>query len=251
MTATFHDLKDASVFITGGGSGIGAALTEGFASQGAKVAFLDRDNYNSFAADLGARYAHTPLFFQCDVTDTDGLRQAIAEAAEKNGKFKAFVNNAANDQRMEAADVTEAQWDTMLDVNLKHYFFASQAAAENMPDGGSIINFSSGSVHMGAAGMAPYVTSNAGIMGMTRALAREWGPRAIRVNSIAPGWVLTEKQLAKWASPEALQHHLNAQCLKTHMQPQDVVGTVLFLASDIASMLTSQCLTVDAGVNAT
>ena len=251
MTATFHDLKDASVFVTGGGSGIGAALTEGFAAQGAKVAFLDRDDYSGFAKELGDKYDHTPLFFQCDVTDTEALQTAITEAATTNGPLKAMVNNAANDQRMVADDVTVAQWDEMIDVNLKHYFFASQTAAANMPDGGSIINFSSGSVHMGAAGMAPYVTSNAGIMGMSRALAREWGPRAIRVNSIAPGWVLTEKQLEKWATPEALANHLNTQCLKRHMGPADLVGTVLFLASDISSMLTSQCLTVDAGVNAT
>lgn len=252
MSATFHDLKGASVIVTGGGSGIGAALTEGFVAQGAKVTFLDRDDYGSFASDLAAKYDNTPLFIQCDVTDTAALQAAIAKAASTHGPIRALVNNAANDQRMVADDVTLAQWDEMIDVNLKHYFFASQAAAKHMdPEGGSIINFSSGSVHMGAAGMAPYVTSNAGIMGMSRALAREWGPRKIRVNSIAPGWILTEKQLEKWATPEGLQNHLNTQCLKTHMKPDDLVGTVLFLASDISKMLTSQCLTVDAGVNAT
>jgi len=183
MSATFHDLKDASIIVTGGGSGIGAALTEGFVAQGAKVAFLDRDDYSGFAEELGAKYEHTPLFYHCDVTDTQALQAAINDAAAKNGPLTALVNNAANDKRMVADDVTEAQWAEMIDVNLKHYFFASQAAAAHMPNGGSIINFSSGSVHMGSAGMAPYVTSNAGIMGMSRALAREWGPRAIRVNS--------------------------------------------------------------------
>jgi len=249
MIASFHDLKDKSVVVTGGGSGIGAALTEGFVAQGAKVMFIDRDDYSGFADELGKNYTHKPLFIQCDVTDTEALQDAIARAATAHGPFKAFVNNAANDQRMVADDVTQAQWDEMIDVNLKHYFFASQAAAAHMPQGGSIINFSSGSFHMGSPGMAPYVSSNAGIIGMSRALAREWGPRDIRVNSIAPGWVLTEKQLEKWATPEGIQNHINTQCLKTSMKPEDLVGTVLFLASDISKMITSHCLTVDAGVN--
>lgn len=246
--ATFHDLKGASVFITGGGAGIGAALTEAFLRQGAKVAFVGRSDYTKFADQMGDETGNHPLFIQCDVTDIAALQDAMAQAASANGRFKAIINNAANDLRMPAADVTEEQWHAMIDVNLKHYFFACQKAAELMDDGGSIINFSSISYMMGGAGMTPYVTSNAGITGMTRALAREWGPQGIRVNAIAPGWVLTENQMQKWATPESLAAFLDLQCLKRHLVADDITGSALFLASDASSMITSQVLVVDAGV---
>ncbi len=246
--ATYHDLKDASVFITGGGSGIGAALTEGFLRQGARVAFVGRSDYSEFAQRMEQQTGQTPLFLQCDVTDTPSLQAAMDQATEAHGPFKAVINNAANDMRMAADAVTEAQWHEMIDINLKQYFFACQKAAALMSEGGSIINFSSISYIMGGAGMSPYVTSNAGITGMTRALAREWGPKGLRVNAIAPGWVLTENQMAKWATPESLADFLDLQCLKRHLTPEDIVGTALFLASDASAMMTSQVLVVDAGV---
>ncbi len=249
--AIYHDLDGASVFISGGGAGIGAALTEGFLRQGARVAFVGRSDYTAFAAQMGDATGNTPLFIQCDVTDTTALQAAMDQAAATHGPFKAVINNAANDMRMDATTVTEDQWHAMIDVNLKHYFFAAQKAAEVMGNAGSIINFSSISYMMGGAGMAPYVTSNAGITGMTRALAREWGPRGLRVNAIAPGWVLTENQMAKWATPEKLAAFLDLQCLKRHLEPDDIVGTALFLASDASAMMTSQVLVVDAGVAVT
>lgn len=240
-TPVFPDLNGASVFITGGGSGIGAALTKGFVGQGAKVAFVGRSDYRAFAAEVGA------MFIQCDVTDTRALQAAIDQAADAHGGLQVMVNNAADDMRMVAADVTPQDWDAQQDINLKPYFFGCQRAAHHMKDGGSIINFSSVSYMFGADGMAPYVTANAGIMGMTRALAREWGPRRIRVNALSPGWVLTEKQKDKWATPEALEAYRIRQCLPDFMEPDDIVGPVLFLASGASGKVTSQTLVVDSG----
>ena len=248
MSATFHDLKDASVFITGGGNGIGAALTDGFLAQGAKVAFVGRSDARGFVAEMDEKHDNTPLFIQCDITDIAALNSAITHATEAHGPLKALVNNAANDMRYNAMDIDEATWDAQQAINLKAYFFACQAAAEKMMSGGAIINFSSITYIMGAAGMVPYVTANAGIMGMTRALAREWGPKGIRVNAIAPGWVFTEKQEKMWATPESKAAFLQKQCLQTFIQPEDMVGGTLFLASDASAMMTGQTMVIDAGV---
>ncbi|MEJ6396978.1 SDR family NAD(P)-dependent oxidoreductase [Yoonia sp. 208BN28-4] len=239
MTAVFPSLKGASVFITGGGSGIGAALVAGFLEQGAKVAFAD-------LADA----AQNPdaMFLPCDVTDIAALTIAMEKAAAAHGPITVLVNNAANDMRYFIDEITPEIWDSQQAVNFKHYFFASQKAAAGMEAGGAIINFSSITYAMGIDGMAPYVSANAGIMGLTRAMARELGPRSIRVNAIAPGWVLTEKQREKWATEESLSAFLDKQSLKTHIQPQDLIGPVLFLASDASAMITGQTIAVDAGV---
>jgi len=250
VTATFHDLKDASVFITGGGSGIGASITDGFLAQGAKVAFVGRSDATEFADQMEAKHGHRPLFVQCDITDTDALQAAIATSAEAHGPITALVNNAANDKRHSTAELTPEDWDWLQAINLKAYFFAAQAVAKSMQaqGSGSIINFSSISYMMGNAGYPAYVAANGGITAMSRGLARELGPDGIRVNTLAPGWVLTEKQLEQWATPEGLAAHLERQCLKTHLVPQDVVDAVLFLASDTSRMMTGQCLVVDGGV---
>lgn len=248
--ATFHDLAGKSVFITGGGSGIGAALTEGFLEQGAKVAFVQRSDATAFCDEMEAKHATRPLFIPCDITDVAALQNAIAAASEAHGTVKVLVNNAANDQRHSTEEVTEEFWDWSTAINLKAYFFACQAALAGMKatGGGSVINFSSISYMMGGAGYPVYTTSNSGINGMTRSLAREFGSDGIRVNALAPGWVLTEKQLDKWATPEGLAEHMARQCLKTHLAPQDIVGAVLFLASDISKMMTGQAMVVDGGV---
>ena len=250
MPATFHDLSGASVFITGGGSGIGAALTEGFLAQGARVAFVGRSDYAGFAADLGRKHGAAPLFIRCDVTRTEDLHAAMDRAAEVHGPISVLVNNAANDQRMPADSVSPADWNDQIAINFSHYFFAAQKGAAMMRarGGGSIVNYTSISYMMGHGDMAPYVASNAGITGLTRALAREWGPDGIRVNAIAPGWVLTDKQLEKWASPEKLEAHKAKQCLKRMMQPEDMVAPTLFLASEASAMMTGQVMPVDAGV---
>ncbi len=248
--ATFHDLKGKSVFITGGGSGIGAALTEGFLQQGAKVSFVQRSDATDFCAEMQKKYAQKPLFIPCDITDVDALKQAIKQAAETNGPIEVLVNNAANDQRHTTEEVDERFWDWSQSINLKAYFFACQAVIAGMraAGGGSIINFSSISYMMGNSGYVSYTTANSGINGMTRSLAREFGPDNIRVNAIAPGWVLTDKQLKLWVTPEALAAHMDRQCLKQHLKPEDIVDSVLFLASQSSRMMTGQAMVVDGGV---
>lgn len=250
MTAAYPDLKDASVFITGGGSGIGAALTEGFLQQGARVAFVQRTEASAFCDAMAEQTGNRPLFLQADITDVSALRGAIATAAKAHGPITVLVNNAANDLRHDTADVTEEFWDASQALNLKAYFFACQAVVDGMraAGGGSIINFSSISYMMGNAGFPSYVAANSGINGLTRGLAREFGPDRIRVNAVAPGWVMTQKQLDLWVTPEALAAHLDRQCLKETIAPEDIVGGVLFLASAASRMITGQALVIDGGV---
>ena len=201
--ATFPDLEGSSVFITGGGSGIGAALTEGFVAQGAKVAFVQRSDASDFAAELGSKYGRAPLFIECDVTDIPALQAAMRQAAEAHGAITVLVNNAANDQRHEVEDYTVEAWDAAQAVNLRHHFFAIQAAIPGMraAGGGSIVNYSSISYKIGAAGYLAYVAAKSAITGLTYGMARTLGPDNIRVNAILPGAVLTERQLRLWVTP--------------------------------------------------
>jgi NAD(P)-dependent dehydrogenase (short-subunit alcohol dehydrogenase family) len=249
-TATYPDLSGASVFITGGGSGIGAALTEGFLRQGAKVAFIGRSDATDFVKEMTQATGNTPLFVQGDITDVASLRAAMDTAADAHGPITRLVNNAANDKRHASLDVDEAFWDWSLAINLKAYFFACQHAIRGMKSVGygHIVNFSSISYMMGMAGYPAYTTSNAGITSMTRSLAREFGPDRIRVNALAPGWVLTPKQLELWADPDSLAAHLERACLKDHLTPDDIVNPTLFLASDASKMMTGQAMVVDGGV---
>ncbi len=250
LNATFHDLEGISVFITGGGSGIGASLTEGFLRQGAKVAFVGRSDASDFVDRMEAETGNRPLFIQCDITDIAALKAAVAKASDLHGPIGVLVNNAANDQRHATLEVDEAFWDWSQSINLKAYFFACQAVIPGMQalGGGAIVNFTSISYMMGNSGYPAYTTANSGINGMTRSLAREFGPDRIRVNAIAPGWVLTEKQIEKWATPEGLAAHLERQCLKDHLAPQDIVESTLFLASKASRMISGQALVVDGGV---
>ncbi len=248
--AIYPDLKGASVFITGGGSGIGAYLTEGFLRQGAKVAFVQRSDAVQFCDDMERETGARPLFLRCDISDMAALKAAIDTAAVAHGPIKVLVNNAANDKRHETLAVDEAFWDWSMAINLKAYFFAAQAVIAGMRalGGGSIINFSSISYMMGNAGYPLYTTANSGINGMTRSLAREFGADRIRVNALAPGWVLTQKQKDLWVTPEGLAAHLERQCLKDALAPEDIVGGVLFLASDASKMMTGQAMVIDGGV---
>ena len=249
----FGDLSGRSVFITGGGSGIGAALTEAFLEQGARVAFVQRSDAAEFCDRMAARHGRRPLFLRCDITDTAALRAALEAAEAAHGPVGVLVNNAANDTRHRAEDMDEAGWNASMAINLSAYFFATQAAVVQMrrAGGGSVINFSSISYMMGNAGYPAYVTANAGITGMTRALAREFGPERIRVNALVPGWVMTERQRRLWAAPEDLAAHLDRQCLKAHLAPEDITGGTLFLASEASRMMTGQALVIDGGVVAT
>lgn len=249
-TATFHDLDGKSVFITGGGAGIGAALTDGFMAQGARVGFVQRSDATGFCDEMEAKHGVRPLYMPCDITDLDALKACISRAAEAHGPVTALVNNAANDKRHAALDVDPSFWDWSQAINLKAYFFACQAVVPMMraAGGGSVVNFSSISYMMGNAGYVSYTTANSGINGMTRSLAREFGPDRIRFNALAPGWVLTDKQKDMWATPEALAAHLDRQCLKDHLEPSDIVDATLFLASDASRMMTGQSMVVDGGV---
>jgi NAD(P)-dependent dehydrogenase (short-subunit alcohol dehydrogenase family) len=245
----FPDLEGRSVFVTGGGSGIGAALTEAFLRQGAKVAFCQRSDGTAFCDVMEKATGNRPLFLPCDISVVDQLQLTLATAAKAHGPITVLVNNAANDQRHETLKTDQAFWDWSINVNLRSYFFACQSVVPGMQaaGGGSIINFSSISFMMADKGYAAYITANAGIVGMTRTLAREFGPDRIRVNAVAPGWVLTERQKELWVTPESLAAYLERQCLPDPIQPEDVAGTVLFLASDAAKMMTSQTLILDGG----
>ena len=247
---TFPDLSGASVFITGGGSGIGAALTEGFLRQGAKVAFVQRSDASDFVSRMKQATGNPPLFIPCDLTDIAALKAAIAQAAEAHGPVTRLVNNAANDQRHTALEVTEEFWDWSQAINLKQYFFACQTVIPMMRSagGGAIVNFTSISYMMGNAGYPAYTTANSAVNGLTRSLAREFGPDRIRVNALAPGWVLTDKQKEKWVTKEALDAHLARQCLPDPLAPDDIVGPCLFLASDASRAMTGQAVVVDGGV---
>ena len=248
--ASFHDLKDASVFITGGGAGIGASLTQGFLAQGANVAFVQRSDCSEFVATCTKEYGRKPLFIKCDISDTAALMHSLEQAASAHGPVTVLVNNAANDARHTLADLTADQWDTGMNVNLRPHFITAQSVAGGMKaaGGGSIINFSSISYMMGNSGYPAYVTSKAAITGLSRALARELGPDRIRVNALMPGWVLTDRQTDLWATKEALAAHLGRQCLKDHLVARDIVDATLFLASDTSRMMTGQALVVDGGV---
>lgn len=250
MNATYPDLRGASVFITGGGSGIGASLTDGFLAQGARVAFVQRSDASAFCDEMESKHGTRPLFIPCDITDMKALRAATEQAAQAHGPVTVLVNNAANDQRHTTEETTEEFWDWSQAINLKAYFFAIQSVIAGMRDagGGAVVNFSSVSYMMGNAGYPAYTTANAGITGMTRSLAREFGPDKIRVNALAPGWVMTDKQREKWVTPEALEEQLERQCLKDLLDPEDIVGGTLFLASNASRMMTGQVMVIDGGV---
>ncbi|SHE52782.1 NAD(P)-dependent dehydrogenase, short-chain alcohol dehydrogenase family [Modicisalibacter ilicicola DSM 19980] len=245
----FPDLKDSSVFITGGGSGIGAALTEGFLSQGARVAFVGLSDATPFCDEMETRYGIRPLFIRCDIRDIEALRSAIADARDAHGPIKVLVNNAARDTRHSLAEWSVADWDDSIATNLRPQFFTAQAVAADMREqgGGAIINLSSNSYLLGLAGYPTYVTAKAGIMGMTKALARELGPDNIRVNCLIPGWVMTERQRELWVNDKDLQECLDQQCLKEAIPVEDMIGPCLFLASEASRMMTGQELVVDGG----
>ena len=248
--ATFHDLDGASVFITGGGSGIGAGLTEGFLMNGAKVAFVQRSDASTFCDDMEGKYGNRPLFLPCDIMDIDALKAAMDEAAKAHGPVTVLVNNAAHDMRHETEGFSVEEWDRMQAVNLRPHFFTAQHVVAGMKaaGGGSIINFSSISYMMGNAGYHAYVSAKAGITGLTRGLAREFGADRIRVNAIMPGWVLTDRQKELWATPDALEGHLARQCIPEHLVEEDIVHGCLFLASKASRMMTAQAMVIDGGV---
>lgn len=250
LHGVFDDLRGASVFVTGGGSGIGAAITEGFVAQGARVCFVQRSDARALCDALERRHGARPLFLACDVTDADALSAALGRAADAHGPVTVLINNAADDTRHGLEASSPEDWDRAMAVNLRPHFVTARAVAPGMraAGSGSIVNFSSIAYMMGNAGYPAYAAAKAGITGLTRALARELGRDGIRVNALMPGWVLTERQLRLWATPEDLAVHLDRQCLKRHLEPEDIVEPTLFLASTASRMMTGQALVVDGGV---
>ena len=251
-TAKFADLEGASVLITGGGTGIGAALTEGFLRQGARVAFIDiaREASEALCDDLAGKLGALPLFLHADLRDIEQLRAAVAHAISEHGPITVLINNAARDDRHNIEDVTREYWDNNQAINLRPHFFTVQAVVEGMKaaGGGAIVNFTSTSFMINQGDMPAYTAAKAGIIGLTKGLAGALGPYGIRVNAIAPGWVITERQRELWVTEEGLRDHIQRQCLKKEIHPEDMVGPCLFLASDAARMLTAQTLIVDGGI---
>jgi NAD(P)-dependent dehydrogenase (short-subunit alcohol dehydrogenase family) len=245
--AVYPSLAGKTVVITGGGSGIGEVMVEGFARQESRVFFLDVATNESQA--LVARLGNGTRFLQCDVTDTTALQKALAGVEAAAGPISVLVNNAANDDRHRFEEVTPAYWEQRIAVNLRHLFFAAQTVVPGMrrAGGGSIINLGSVSWHAAIAELSVYETAKAGIEGLTRALARELGEANIRVNCVVPGAIRTPRQMKLWHTPEEEAKILAQQCLKARVDPVDVAAMVLFLASDDARMCTAHNYWVDGG----
>lgn len=243
--AIYPSLKDTAVVVTGGASGIGAEIVRAFAAQGARVGFVDRDRTASeaLAEETGAAFA------ECDLTDIDALRGAIAALEAANGPARVLVNNAARDDRHDWREVTPDYWDERMDTNLRHMFFAIQAVAPGMAaaGGGSIVNMGSNSWWETGAGFPAYATAKAAVHGLTRTMARELGGDGIRVNTVVPGWIMTERQKELWATPEALEAQRLRQCLPVLIEPVYVARMVLFLASDDAAMCSANNFMVEGG----
>jgi NAD(P)-dependent dehydrogenase (short-subunit alcohol dehydrogenase family) len=249
--ASYPSLKDRAVFVSGGGSGIGAAIVEHFAEQGATVGFVDIDEAASKAlvARIAAAGHAAPVFAKCDVRDVAAYQGAIADMAGRLGSFTVLVNNAARDDRHAIEEVTPAFWDERIAVNLRHQYFAIQAVAPGMKQagGGSIVNFSSVSYHAMTPKLSVYQAAKAAVIGMTRGLARDFGPDRIRLNSITPGWIMTQRQIDLWLTPEAEAGLMQAQCLKEKLYPPDIARMVLWLAADDSRLVTAQNFIVDGG----
>ncbi|MGJ4955256.1 SDR family NAD(P)-dependent oxidoreductase [Bradyrhizobium sp. HKCCYLRH2015] len=245
----YPSLKDRAVLVTGGGSGIGEAIVRNFVGQGARVGFIDIDLeasqqvLESLPAEAKVHFAHA------DLRDIAALRAAVAGAREALGPITILVNNAARDDRHAIEDVTPDYWDERIAVNLKHQFFAAQAVAPDMiqAGGGAIVNLGSVSWVLGQGNMPCYTTAKSAIQGLTRALARDLGPSNIRVNSILPGWIMTERQQRMWLTPEGEAELMRRQCLKRKLVPDDIARVVLFFAADDSGACTNQNYIVDGG----
>jgi NAD(P)-dependent dehydrogenase (short-subunit alcohol dehydrogenase family) len=250
-TSRYAGLAGKTVFITGGGSGIGAAFTRGFAEQGARVGFVDiaEEASRALAAQIQKETGTAPLFIGCDLRDVSALQSAIEKTRVELGDIAVLINNAGNDQRHALEQVTPAYWDERIAVNLRHMFFAAQAVAPQMKrnGGGAIINLGSITWRLKQADVSVYGISKASVVGLTRVLAREFGPFGIRVNTISPGAIWTERQIKLWYTPEVENEIMNGQCLKTRVLASDIANMAMFLASDAAEKCTAQEFIVDAG----
>ena len=251
MSVIYSDLKDKKVFITGGGSGIGASIVKHFCEQGSNVFFIDinEQSSNKLVLDCKNKKFSVPTFINCDLLNIKFLKDTISKIISDNGAIDILVNNAANDERHSIDEVTEEFWNERMNINLRHYFFTVQSVKKAMIEnkGGSIINIGSVSWMIGQGGMAAYTAAKSGVVGLTRSFARDLGEFNIRVNSVVPGWVMTERQIEKWLTPESEADMMKKQCLKHKLMPSDIAKTVLFFGSDQSSGCTNQDYIVDKG----
>ena len=252
LTNQYPSLKDRVVFITGGGSGIGASLVEEFCRQQTTVVFVDLLERESIElarrlnAELGQEYVY---FYHCDLVNIEHLQDIIKEAGKRFGPISVLINNAAQDTRHDFRDVTPDYWNERININLRPQFFAAQTVYHQMKSlgGGSIINFGSMSWHECQGNMTGYTTSKAAVLGLTRGLARDMGQDRIRVNTLTPGWVMTERQLSNWVTEDTQKVIDQSQCLKGSLMPEHICSMALFLASDDSVMCTAQDFIVDGG----
>ncbi|MDB9699754.1 SDR family oxidoreductase [Candidatus Pelagibacter sp.] len=251
MTAIYKDLKNKRIFITGGGSGIGASIVKHFCEQGSEVYFIDInvEVSNKLVQECKSKNFSIPTFIKCDLLNIKDLQNTISKIINDNGAIDVLVNNAANDERHSIDEVTEDFWNERMNINLRHYFFTVQSIKKSMIEnnGGSIINIGSVSWMIGQGGMAAYTAAKSGVVGLTRSFARDLGEFNIRVNSVVPGWVMTERQIEKWLTPESEADMMKKQCLKHKLMPSDIAKTVLFFGSDASSGCTNQDYIVDKG----
>ena len=245
--ANYPSLRGKRVFITGGASGIGAQTVRAFAEQGAHVGFVDLDAAGGAALlqEIGDGHA----FAACDLRDIEAMRGAFAQLVDTLGPAEVLVNNAARDDRHDWRDVTPDYWDERMQTNLRHMFFAIQSVAPAMIDagGGAIVNIGSNSWWEAGGGFPAYATAKSAVHGLTRTMARDLGDHRIRVNTVVPGWIMTERQKALWVTEEALAKQVDRQCLPDPIDPVYVARMVVFLSSDDAAMCSAGNFMVEAG----
>ena len=249
--AIYPSLRDRAVLVTGGANGIGAEITQAFSNQGAQVAFLDTDDLAaSRLIDQMTSARHKPVFRHCNLTDVADLKNSINTLANEMGSFEILINNAGCDDRESLNEITLEKWDYLQNINLRHVVFASQTVFPGMAEKGCgvIINFSSPTFRRRTANLAAYASAKAAIEGLSRVMSREMGKSGVRVNTIMPGWTMTDRQRQLWLTPEAEKLLMETQCLKTHVMPEDISRMVLFLSSDDARVITAQTFIVDAGL---
>jgi len=251
MKVKYFDLENKRVFITGGGSGIGASIVEHFCEQKSEVYFIDinEEASNKLVEDCKNKKLSIPNFIKCDLLNIKDLQNVISKIISEKGPIEILINNAANDERHKIENVTEEYWNERMNINLRHYFFTVQSVRESMIKNkkGVIVNIGSASWMIGQGGMAAYTAAKSGVVGLTRSFARDLGEHNIRVNSVVPGWTITERQLEKWLTPESEADMMKKQCIKRRLMPSDISKAVLFFSSDQSSGCTNQSYVVDNG----
>jgi D-xylose 1-dehydrogenase len=248
--AIYPSLKGRTVLVTGGGSGIGESIVEHFAAQGSRVAFLDIKEKESRALAARLKRKKQKVHFEfCDLTDVAALRAAIKAVRKELGPITILVNNAAHDERHTIEEVTPEYFDERIALNLKHQVFAIQAVLGDMKKSknGSIVNIGSSSWMVGHGDLPLYTAAKAGVLGLTRGLARKFGKHNIRINHVVPGWIMTKRQVDLWVTPEKIDQLMKDQCLQRKLYPDDIARAVLFFASDEASATTNQTFVFDGG----